>query len=116
MTTFYLMPPRADMARRFAAFLKVWFPGVHPRLEQLPDILEATIDPGADAVVLFGEDLPLARGEMLDDCLSDGFGAEPGDRVVDMRVGPIDGVAADTHIIGTGRSLLRFARFTRMAG
>src|SRR5436190_13980603 len=116
MSTFYLMPSRTHLGRRFAAFLSVWFPGVHIPANELPELLAATVERGADVIVLFADDLPSVRGEMLDDSLCDGFGGESGDRVIDLRVGPIDGVAAETHIIGTDHSLLRFNRITKMAG
>jgi hypothetical protein len=49
----------------------------------LPDLVEATVQMTAGLHVVYREDLP--SGEPVDQALRDGFGAESGDEVVEVR-------------------------------
>jgi hypothetical protein len=87
MSIFYLMPPRPFLGDRFAAFLQTIFPGLDwDRGERtgLADVLVAAA--GRDDVfVVYRDDLP---GEDLPlQALVNGFGAEAGDEVVEVRPG-----------------------------
>lgn len=88
MATFYLLPPRPLLGRHFAAYLGSLFPGLDwdradPR--RLTETLEALTAGHAETYLVYREelttDLPPAAA------LRDDFGAEPGDEVVELRVG-----------------------------
>lgn len=88
MSIFYLLPPRPFLGDRFADFLQTIFPGLSwdssSRLglaEQLSDAARER----ADVYVIYREDLP--RGDSPAEALRNGFGAEPGDEVVEIRPG-----------------------------
>src|SRR5205085_1072068 len=89
MSTFYLLPPRADLAARFNSYLQTWFPGAHPPGDDLHDVLADTAERCAGAVVVFADDLPGERGPALEPVLCAAFGAETADRVIDLRDGPV---------------------------
>jgi hypothetical protein len=87
MSIFYLMPPRPFLGDRFAAFLQSFFPGLDWDSSQritLADVLGEAVGRG-DVYVVFRDDLP--REEPLVQALRDGFGAEGGDEVVEVRPG-----------------------------
>jgi hypothetical protein len=86
MSTFYLLPPRPLLADRFAAFLRLLFPGLDwegARRPALTDALEAAICEHADVYLVYREDLP--DEQPLPQALADAFGAVPGDEVVEVR-------------------------------
>jgi hypothetical protein len=91
MSTFYLMPPRPFVGDRIAAFLQTFFPGLDwdsAGRTELADALGETA--GRDDVfVIYRDDLP--HEEPPARALVDGFGAEPGDEVVEVRPGPRPG-------------------------
>ncbi|MBX7105033.1 MAG: hypothetical protein K1X57_13185 [Gemmataceae bacterium] len=97
MCTFYLLPERNEVARRFSSYLQSWFPGVRPAMDELPDRLASTVDPRS--VVIFADELPTMRGSDLPTVLSEDFGARPHDRVIDLRNGPSGEAAADAWVI-----------------
>jgi hypothetical protein len=83
MATFYLLPARAELARRWTAYFRQWLPS-------LPDASAETVEKVVQAVVrqpevyvVFADDLP-AGGDVTAS-LRDGFGADTGDRVIDVR-------------------------------
>jgi hypothetical protein len=86
MSRFYLLPPRPDLGERFASFLRVVFPGLDwdaaMRLN-LADALGAAAGCHDHVVVVYRDDLP--AGEPLTRALVDGFGAELGDEVIEIR-------------------------------
>jgi hypothetical protein len=92
MSTFYLLPPRPLLGERFAGFLQTLLPGVdwdnRGRLGLAEAITEAVRD-HTDVFVVHREDLP--EGELPARALVDGFGAEAGDEVVEVRPGPRPG-------------------------
>lgn len=104
MTTFYLLPPRKELARRFAGYIQMWFPGVEPTAADLPDLLAATAEQTRDVVVVFGDDLPDDVGVELEPTLVDEFGALPCDKVFDLREGPLAKTNSSASWIIHGRS------------
>jgi hypothetical protein len=88
MSIFYLMPPRPFLGDRLADFLHTLFPGLSwdsgQRLN-LVELLAGTAGQRDDVFVIFREDLP--RQDSALQALVDGFGAEAGDEVVEVRPG-----------------------------
>jgi hypothetical protein len=85
MSTFYVLPPRPLPARPYADFLRGLLPGLdlsHITWGDLGETLGATLGAGADVFLLHREDVP--EGEDPARALIDGFGAEPGDEVVEI--------------------------------
>ena len=88
MSTFYLLPPRPVLGERFASFLGSLFPGLDWSTSHWPELgerLGALAADRANTFVVHREDL--AAGSDLPQALRDGFGAEPGDEVVEVRAG-----------------------------
>jgi len=88
MSIFYLMPPRPFLGDRFADFLQTLFPGLvwdSSARRNLADLLGDTAGEREDVYVVYREDLP--RNESPTQALIDGFGAEAGDEVVEVRPG-----------------------------
>lgn len=84
MSLFYLLPPRPLVAEHLAS----WLPGLDLQgtaRRELPDLLAAVAAGQSDVHVVFREDLP--DGEDPGRALADGFGAESGDEVVEVRPG-----------------------------
>jgi hypothetical protein len=89
MSTFYLLPPRPHLARRFTAFLTTWFPGLDWQGLGGMDLIETLAERASrhpDVYVVHREDLP--EGEEPARALADGFGAEAGDEVIELVSGP----------------------------
>ena len=88
MSTFYVLPPRPVFGDRIAAFLNTFLPGldwdVAGRVELADAVAEAAVSETA-AFLVFRDDLP--QGERVGQALIDGFGAEDGDEVVEVRLG-----------------------------
>jgi hypothetical protein len=88
MAVFYLLPPRPFLGERFAGFLQSYFPGLDwdaALRSQLADVFGAAVVGRPDVYVVYREDLP--PGEIPARALVDGFGAEAGDEVVEVRPG-----------------------------
>jgi hypothetical protein len=87
MSIFYLMPPRPFLGDRFADFLQTLFPGLawdSSTRTNLAELLGTAAE--RDGIyVVYREDLP--REESPAQALKDGFGAEAGDEVVEIRLG-----------------------------
>jgi hypothetical protein len=85
MTVFYVLPARPLLADRLAALLQEWLPGLDwdcaSRSELIDGLTTAAEQRGV--CVVYREDLP--PGEATARALADGFGAEPGDEVVEVR-------------------------------
>jgi len=89
VSTFYLLPSRPVLGERFAAYLETLFPGLNWSSAAWPELADLLGDLAArrsDVYVVFGEDL--SHGEDPARALADGFGAEPGDEIIE--VGPGD--------------------------
>ena len=86
MSRFYLLPPRPELGERFATFLRLVFPGLDwdgaMRLNLAAALGEAA-GCHEDVIVVYRDDLP--AGELPIRALQDGFGAEPGDEVIEIR-------------------------------
>jgi hypothetical protein len=88
MSIFYLMPPRPFLGDRFAAFLQTFFPGLDWNSSEridLADVLGEAARARAGVYVVYRDDLP--RDESPARALVHGFGAEPGDEVIEVRPG-----------------------------
>lgn len=88
MSTFFLLPPRPLLGEHFAGYLSGLFPGLawsRASWRDLADALAATVNRHSDVYVVHREELP--AGETPERALIDGFGAEPGDEVVEVRCG-----------------------------
>lgn len=88
MSIFYLLPPRPYLGDRFADFLQTFFPGLDWDSISRSSLAETLRDAAGarDGVyVIYRDDLP--REEAPAQALVDGFGAEPGDEVVEVRPG-----------------------------
>lgn len=88
MSLFYLMPPRPFLGDRFADFLQTFFPGMawdSSTRMNLAEMLGEVACVREGVYVIYREDLPLQ--ESLAQALREGFGAEPGDEVVEVRPG-----------------------------
>ncbi len=91
MSIFYLMPPRPFLGDRFAAFLQTFFPGLDWDSGERANLADVLGDAaGRDGVfVVYRDDLP--HEESTAQALVNGFGAEAGDEVVEVRPGGLSG-------------------------
>ena len=86
MSTFYLLPPRPLLGDRFADFLITVLPGLDwddTMRANLAEAIAAAATAHDDVHVVFRDDLP--AGETPAAALADGFGAEAGDEVIEVR-------------------------------
>jgi hypothetical protein len=91
VSTFYLLPPRPFLGRWLVERLKPVFPHLASSSgggTDLPGLLASAIE-RPDVFVVHREDLP--QGEDPARALQDGFGAEPGDEVIEVVNGPTAG-------------------------
>ena len=87
MATFYLLPPRSVLGDFLADSLATLLPGVDcatSARRRLADLLIEGLVLRQDVYLVNREELP--AGESIECGLIDGFGAEPGDEVVEVRV------------------------------
>jgi hypothetical protein len=88
VSTFYVLPPRPVIGERFAAYLGTLFPGLRwesKRWPELGEMLGNAAADHADVFVLYREEL--SAGTDVGQALHEGFGAEAGDEVVEIRAG-----------------------------
>ena len=88
MSTLYLLPPRPLLGAHFTEYLQPLFPGVdwgRTDPAELAELLGDAVANLPDVFVVFREEL--ADGEEPDRALVDGFGAEAGDEVVEVKPG-----------------------------
>jgi hypothetical protein len=85
MSTFYLLPSRSLLEEYLAEALQPLLPGIAEHPSYLIEILESTLFLHPDVFVVYREELPEAAD--LTAALKDGFGAEPGDQVIEVRPG-----------------------------
>jgi hypothetical protein len=86
MSRFYLLPPRPEVGARIASLLGLLLPGLDWDVAMRANLADALGDAAGyheDVIVLYREDLP--AGETVSRALVDGFGAEPGDEVIEIR-------------------------------
>jgi hypothetical protein len=96
MATFYLLPPRSLFGELLAThYLSPLFPGLAlPRSSwgELADLLGGLVGSQGEVYVVYREELP--PGEDVSRALADGFGAEQGDEIVEVRVAGRSGEVA----------------------
>ena len=88
MSTFYLVPPRRFLAEHLASYLNGLFPGLNwtgPNSSELVEALDGVISEHSDVYVVHREDLPQIPDLGL--ALAEAFGAENGDRVIEVEIG-----------------------------
>ena len=104
MATFYVLPSRPVLGRRFADLLGSLFPGLAWTAADESDLAEslaASAQTRPGVYVVFREDVP--AGVELEAALTQAFGAEPGDTVIEVAVGPrLSAVQARHGQIGDG--------------
>ncbi len=87
MSRFYLLPTRPELGERFAEFLRLFFPGLDwdrtMRLSLADEIGQAATW-HEDVIVVYRDDLP--ADETVTRALRDGFGAEAGDEIIEIRL------------------------------
>jgi len=103
MSLFFVLPPRPLLGEHFVAYLRGLFPGLDWDARARSELAEALVAAisHSDVYVIFREELP--DGESTHRALIDGFGAEAGDEVVEVKAGSRPGELV------TRRSLLRLA-------
>jgi hypothetical protein len=88
MSLFYILPPRSALADRLARILQPLLPGIdwdsRTRLG-LADVFGGAAAAHPNVYVVYREDLP--AGEPAHLALANGFGAESGDEVIEVRLG-----------------------------
>ena len=86
MATFYLLPARPILEDSLARLVGEWLPGLPAARAgaELADALQASVSRQRDAILIFREELPEQTG--MAEALRDGFGAEPGDEIVELRL------------------------------
>jgi hypothetical protein len=86
MATFYVLPPRVCLEEHVTNLLKKLLPGLPMPVDAWDAIAErlASISAWPDDVYLVPRD-EIPFGETVADALRDYFGAEPGDRVVEVN-------------------------------
>ena len=95
MSTFYVLPPRPLLGDAVAAVLHAYLPGLDwdaTARTRLADAVGEIALSETDVYVVFREDLP--PGERVSQALIDGYGAEEGDEVVEVRPGGRPGETA----------------------
>jgi hypothetical protein len=98
MSTFYLLPPRPVLGDRLATFLQAILPGLDwdgSMRSNLAEALGTAATAHRDVYVVYREDIP--AGETPARALTDGFGAEAGDEVIEIRPGARAGEFASRH-------------------
>ncbi|HVL14787.1 MAG TPA: hypothetical protein VM529_19600 [Gemmata sp.] len=87
MATFYLLPPRACLEEALGEVLARLLPGLPlpaDAWDAVTDRVGSAAGWPADVFLVPRDDLP--EGEPVGDSLSAAFGAEPGDRVVEVSL------------------------------
>jgi hypothetical protein len=88
MATFYLLPARALLGDHVADALSEVVPGVDwtsSARRRLGELLAETLGQNHGVFLVFRDDLPPGAG--AESALVDGYGAEAGDEVVEVRPG-----------------------------
>jgi hypothetical protein len=88
VSRFYLLPSRPVVGERFACYLKDIFPGLDWPSNAWAELAESLGTVAArrpDVFVVYREELP--AGEDAATALTEAFGAEPGDEIVEVLTG-----------------------------
>ena len=102
MATFYLLPPRPILEESFGRFLSTWLPGLRGPLvsgAELAALLQEHLADHADVFVIFREDLP--EGTDAEEALRDGYGADLGDDIIELRLAAGERVVSRSWRLGT---------------
>lgn len=102
MATFYLLPPRPILEESFGRFLSTWLPGLRGPVvsgTELAGLLQDHLADHTDVFVIFREDLP--EGSDAEEALRDGYGAEVGDDIIELRLGVGERVISRSWRLGT---------------
>ena len=89
MAVFYVLPPRPLFGECLAQMLRPYVPGISIDNEACADLVDSLIAdaPGSEETYLVHrEDLP--EGEELSSALREGYGAEAGDQIIHVSIGP----------------------------
>jgi hypothetical protein len=87
MADFILLPPRPLVGEQIAYLLRPYLPGIPVTSMDGAKILEElSYAGGDDAYIVFREDL--GESDDIPTSLRDGFGAEDGDRIIHIALGP----------------------------
>ena len=86
MATFYVLPPRVCLEEELAAMLKKLLPGLPVPVDCWDAVTDclAKIGGWPDDVYLVPRD-EIPFGERVAEALAENFGAEPGDRIVEVN-------------------------------
>ncbi|MFL5246154.1 MAG: hypothetical protein ACJ8FY_29140 [Gemmataceae bacterium] len=88
MATFYVLPPRSVVTSLLTNHLENALPGLpwtaHD-VQQITELLSESLLARPDIYVVFREDLPAQDSAIQS--LRDGFGAEPGDTIIEFTPG-----------------------------
>lgn len=101
MATFFVLPPRDCLDRAVTDLLTKLLPGLPLPADAWDAVTDRLADAAswpADLFLVPRDDLP--DGEPVHDALSTNYGAEPGDRVVEVRLAG----AARVTVLGAGMS------------
>jgi hypothetical protein len=101
MATFLLLPPRELLEHALADFLARVLPGVPAPNDLLTGVLDQVAAAARDTFVVHREDLP-ETGDAAS-ALREVFGAEPGDRVVEVGPPRAGGAATGREWVVTGQ-------------
>jgi hypothetical protein len=93
MSVFYVLPPRAALGEALARYLRPYFPGMKIAADTCAGLIDGLTETQS-AHVLHREDVP---GSDVLAALQDGFGAERGDLVIQVSLGPRTG-APDVRV------------------
>jgi hypothetical protein len=88
MARFYVLPPRSFLASCFSRYLETLLPGLDDgdsTGHHLAESLLASASTRTSFYLIHREELP--AGEDLERALADGYGAEAGDEIVEVRAG-----------------------------
>lgn len=91
MSRFYLLPPRSVLADHLAYSLARFLPGLDCSLTERQRLVEVMLDAfplPEEVFVLFRDELP--EGAAPERILIEGYGAEPGDEVLEVQLGQPD--------------------------
>ena len=90
MAVFYLLPPKSMVAQRWGCFWRMVLPGAElppgpsaPDSQDWTEMLAQSAENRPGVFVVFRDEL--ADPKDMVNSLRDGFGAEPGDQLIDVR-------------------------------
>ena len=100
MADFLLLPPRPAVGEEIARLVRPYLPGVRVTAADCVRFLDALVAAGGSSFLVHREEL--ADGEDVAIALRDGFGAEPGDRIVQVLTGRSGGPRTQVEVVADG--------------